>query len=553
MRQLEKGYEGRAIFFIPSAPFSHSAARRESRQPMLKSSDEILCRISPIGADILLKMTTSDSELIQQFARDRSEKVFATLVSRHVDLVYSAALRQVRSPQLAEDVAQTVFIDLARNADKLAPDTILTGWLYRVTRRAAIDVVRSESRRQLREQIAMELAAMNSPDPHWKEIEPLLDEAMDTLDEADRTSILLRYFENKTLREVGQTLGTSDDAVQKRVSRAVEKLRDHFSKKGIAIGSGGIAALLSANAVQSAPIALSATISSALIGATIKTTGTIAAAKISIMTTAQKSLVALLLVAASGFGIYEAREASTLRTKVQSLEQKQFTPESQIQQLTRERDQAKKQLADSQNEIERLKRNVAELVRLRDEVGRLRTDLANVKSSSEANLNNPMQAAMKSWVERAKTLQAQVKEVPEVCIPEFELLKDVDWLDAVKEFDLNEDFQGSNLWIHYAAAQLREAAKGHFAMQLAQALDRYLKANNDELPTGLTELRSYFESPINDEIIDRYKLIQQGKYSEQREELVTEKSRIANDNTRIEIGRRGYSHANWETSKPPGK
>ena len=141
-------------------------------------------------------MTTPDSELLREFARNRSEKVFATLVSRHVDLVYSTALRQVRSPQLAEDVAQTVFLDLARNADKLAPDTILTAWLYRVTRRAAIDVVRSESRRQLREQIAVELAAMNSSDTHWKEIEPLLDEAMNTLDENDRASILLRYFEN---------------------------------------------------------------------------------------------------------------------------------------------------------------------------------------------------------------------------------------------------------------------------------------------------------------------------------------------------------------------
>ncbi len=158
---------------------------------------------------------------------------------------------------------QSVFLDLARNAPKLDPNTVLTTWLYSVTRRAAIDVVRSESRRQLREQIAVELAAMNSPDTNWTQIEPLLDEAMESLDEADRTSILLRYFENKSLREVGQTLGTSDDAAQKRVSRAVERLREYFSKNGIAIGSGGFVALLSANAVQSAPMALSAAISSA--------------------------------------------------------------------------------------------------------------------------------------------------------------------------------------------------------------------------------------------------------------------------------------------------
>ena len=113
-------------------------------------------------------MTTSDSELLQQFARNRAEDAFATLVSRHVDLVYSTALRQVRSSHLAEEVAQSVFFDLSHNADKLRPDTILTAWLYRVTRRAAIDMVRSESRRQIREQIAVELATMNSPDTHWR-------------------------------------------------------------------------------------------------------------------------------------------------------------------------------------------------------------------------------------------------------------------------------------------------------------------------------------------------------------------------------------------------
>lgn len=220
-------------------------------------------------------MTTSDAELLQQFARDRSEQVFATLVSRHVDLFYSAALRQVRSPQLAQDVAQTVCIDLSRDADKLAPDTILTAWLYRVARRTAIDVVRSESRRQAREQIAVELANMNSPDTHWTQIEPLLDEAMDTLYETDRSSILLRYFENKSLREVGQTLGTFDDAAQKRVSRAVERLREFFSKRGVTVGASGLAVVISANALQAAPIAVAIGISATVFAGTF-TTSTIA-------------------------------------------------------------------------------------------------------------------------------------------------------------------------------------------------------------------------------------------------------------------------------------
>ncbi len=171
---------------------------------------------------------TSDSDLLRQFARDHAQDAFTELVKRHVNLVYSAALRQVRSPQLAEEIAQSVFADLAHAALKLKPDTILTAWLYAVTRRTAIDVIRKESRRRLREQIAAEMNAMNATEANWTHIEPLLDEAVSALDETDRAAVLLRYFENKSLREVGQQLGMSDDAAQKRVSRAVEKLREFF-------------------------------------------------------------------------------------------------------------------------------------------------------------------------------------------------------------------------------------------------------------------------------------------------------------------------------------
>jgi RNA polymerase sigma factor (sigma-70 family) len=162
----------------------------------------------------------------------RDQDAFGEVVRRHLDLVHSAALRQVRSPQLAEEVAQSVFMDLARQAHRLAPDTILTAWLYQVTRRTAVDVVRREARRQNRENLATQMNAVHA-DPGieipsaWLDIEPLLDEAMAALDAADRAAILLRYFENNNLREVGHSLGTSEDAAQKRVSRAVERLRSY--------------------------------------------------------------------------------------------------------------------------------------------------------------------------------------------------------------------------------------------------------------------------------------------------------------------------------------
>jgi len=174
---------------------------------------------------------TSDLDLLRQFARENSQDAFTALVDRHVNLVYSAALRQVRSPQLAEEIAQSVFADLARSGTGILPvneTNSLAPWLYTVTRRTAIDAIRKESRRRLREQIAVEMNNMNATEsrtgvpPVWFEIEPLLDDAMAALDETDRAAILLRYFENKSLREVGEALGASDDAAQKRVSRAVE-------------------------------------------------------------------------------------------------------------------------------------------------------------------------------------------------------------------------------------------------------------------------------------------------------------------------------------------
>src|SRR5438552_4883884 len=97
---------------------------------------------------------------------------------------------------------------------------------------------------------------MNATATDWAQIEPLLDEAMHALDATDRAAVLLRYFENKSLREVGVTLGTSDDAAQKRVSRAVERLREFFAKRGITMGASGLGLVISANAVQAAPVGL---------------------------------------------------------------------------------------------------------------------------------------------------------------------------------------------------------------------------------------------------------------------------------------------------------
>jgi RNA polymerase sigma factor (sigma-70 family) len=332
-------------------------------------------------------MMTPDSQLLRDYVRAKSQDAFTELVRRHLDLVYSAALRQVRSPQLAEEISQSVFADLARAAEQLKPDTILTAWLYQVTRRTAIDVVRRESRRQARERLAVEMAAMNTA-VNWNHIEPLLDDAMEALEETDRAAILLRYFENKSLREVGQSFGTSDDAAQKRVSRAVERLREFFSKRGVGIGASGLVVLVSANAVQSAPVALATTISTAVVlaGTTVHTSTAITAAKAIAMTTLQKSLVTATVTVLAAAGIYQARQTAQLREQVQTFQQQQASLNEQIRRLQLERDEATNGLVEAIKENTLLKsgNGLAELLSLRSKVGMLQQQSAGNGTNSAA-------------------------------------------------------------------------------------------------------------------------------------------------------------------------
>lgn len=203
----------------------------------------------------------SDAQLLRDYDEDGNEAAFRELVTRHTDLVYSAALRQVYSPDLAGDIAQSVFTDLARKACPLA-ETMpaggsLAGWLHRGTRYAALSHLRDTRCRLANERQAMEQLRTNSEStPDWERIRPVLDEALDSLGDEDREALLLRYFKNHDFRAVGVALGVSDDAAQKRVSRAVESLREFFVKRGVAVGTSGLVALICANAVQAAPVGL---------------------------------------------------------------------------------------------------------------------------------------------------------------------------------------------------------------------------------------------------------------------------------------------------------
>ena len=208
---------------------------------------------------------TDDARLLREYAEQRDESAFTELVARHVDLVYSVARRRVAGDtHLAEDVVQTVFLDLSRQAAKLPPALVLPGWLCRHAFFVASTKVRAERRRRAREQ---EAAQMTTPsgatDTEWERISPLLDEALQGLVSTDRDALVLRYFEGFDLRTVGQALGTSEDNAQKRVSRALEKLRRSLARRGMTLTAGSLAVALAAETARAAPAGLAGHVAAA--------------------------------------------------------------------------------------------------------------------------------------------------------------------------------------------------------------------------------------------------------------------------------------------------
>jgi len=156
-----------------------------------------------------------DMDLVREYALDKSERAFETLVSRYVNLVYSTALRQARDPHLAEEITQAVFMLLARKANSLGPTTILPTWLHRTTGFVTADTLKMERRRTRREQEAYMQSTLDRPEGEtWRQIAPLLDGAIAALSEKDRHAVLLRFFQNKSLSEIGAALGTSEDAAK---------------------------------------------------------------------------------------------------------------------------------------------------------------------------------------------------------------------------------------------------------------------------------------------------------------------------------------------------
>jgi len=220
------------------------------------------------------------------------------------------------------------------------------------------------------------------------------------------------------------------------------------------------------------------------------------------MTTLQKILVIAMFAAAIGAGIYEARQISSLRSQNRLLQQQQAPLAEQIQQLTRERNETASQLAASRDENERLNQNTVELAKLRAEVTQLR---AIHQVAQLTNASDPFTKSVLGLTTRAAELNQHLERMPDKRIPELQWLKENDWLNAAQEATLDTDAN-----IRRALSGLRSRAKAHLYPILQNALVAYIKANHEQLPDDLSRLRPYFEKPVDDAILQRYKLLRTG-------------------------------------------
>lgn len=318
-------------------------------------------------------MEASDQELLRAFVRERSEDAFRQMVSRHLNLVFATARRILGDPQLAEEVAQGVFLLLARKAGEIGNQQPLAGWLYHTARHHALNASRAEGRRRQREQTAAAMQTNETtPEPEWIAAE--LEGALEELPAEDRDALVLRFLDNRQLREVGVELGISEEAARKRVSRALDKLRGIFGKRGVALSTGLLTTALAAQACAAAPAGLGATIvASALTGLTAAGATAIVATQTtaSIMNLFNLKTAAAILGAAAVTGtttyFVQERAAERLRADHQMLNETHAR-------LTNEQQEAEAIIQLRDEQIAALKRDVSDLPRLRGDIDKLRRE-----------------------------------------------------------------------------------------------------------------------------------------------------------------------------------
>jgi RNA polymerase sigma factor (sigma-70 family) len=360
---------------------------------------------------------SNDTELLRQYLEGHSESAFQELVHRHINMVYSAGLRETGgSSTQAEDLSQAVFTELARKAPRLLNHPSLAGWLYTAVRHTAANTRRAEQQRRKREE---EICAMSnlpdasSPAEDWEQLRPVIDESLHSLKESDRLAIVLRFLEGQSLRDIGVELGLTENAARMRVDRALDKLRDQLARRGITSVTSSLAAALVVGACTPAPAALGASIASVAVAqGTMLTSQTLLVIKImSFMKT--KMAVAALIGVAVAVPVWQQTRINHERAEKESLLAKTETPHaigagvpsSLPVEANAELQQLREWKAKTEPELLRL-RGMAGLARSANaENEELRKKLAEKEKES----GNPIGVAMADAMEEAMKTQAEGK------------------------------------------------------------------------------------------------------------------------------------------------
>ena len=312
----------------------------------------------------------TDSELLGRYAAVHDEGAFGALVQRHLNLVYSVALRQAGGDaHLAQDVAQRVFADLARKAPALSRRATLGGWLYRAAQFTASDLVRAERARRAREQEA-QLMQEFSRDPNaavdWEKLRPVLDVAINELGENERDAIVLRFFEARPFAEIGAALRVTEDAARMRVERALEKLRTALARHGVTSTSTALATVLANQLIIAAPSGLVASVTGAAVAGSVA--GTSAAVVLMGMTKVQIGIASALAAAFATAYVVQGNTNASLRRELSAL-----APPPQAAAAVRAEN---RQLVSTTAEVEMLRHDDSELKQLEQRV-------ADIKKANE--------------------------------------------------------------------------------------------------------------------------------------------------------------------------
>ncbi|MBC7369273.1 MAG: TonB family protein [Undibacterium sp.] len=355
----------------------------------------------------------NDAELLRRYAEHRAEDAFAEIVRRHVNLVYSAALRQVNGDaHLAQEVTQRVFADLAQKAGALARHRVLAGWLFTSTRYAAAKQVRGERRRQARETEAQLMQERFHDDDgvealDWGRVRPVLDAALAELGEADRVAVLLRFFEGRDYAGVGARLGLGENAARMRVERAVDKLRGLLDRRGVGSTTAALALALGNQAVLAAPAGLAATVTGAALMSAAAGGGGAAVLTFMSMTKLQLGFAGAVIALGVGGVAVQSKSNAALRDELAGLRGRD------VGMAVLAADNAR--LVRAANEVGTLRADDAELARLGEEAARLKAQMgetarvaaAKAKGAGLAPIKGEILPAAKVDVQPKPTFQAQ--------------------------------------------------------------------------------------------------------------------------------------------------